>query len=93
MKTSQSACYRWLHTQAAQPCKGLFSPALDVTEATGTTQDSLRLIRDFWRKVWHRKLPQSAPFRAAAARAAPQNAALSEWQRLSGSEVASAARK
>ena len=63
MLESDSACFKWLRTDAFLPSKGLISEDLQRHTATNCTQDALVLIRDYWRTVWRRNMPETNRFR------------------------------
>ena len=56
MQTSASKCYKWLKKFTFTPFQGLISHKLSHFEPTTCINDSLMLIRDHWRLVWHRQL-------------------------------------
>ena len=56
MQTSASKCYKWLKKFTFTPFQGLISHKLSHFEPTACINDSLMLIRDHWRLVWHRQL-------------------------------------
>ena len=56
MQTSASKCYKWLKKFTFTPFQGLISHKLSHFEPTTCINDSLMLIRDHWRLVWHHQL-------------------------------------
>ena len=54
MKCSASRCYKWLKSMTFVPFRGLISSSINLFEPTNTVNASLTLIRDHWRRVWHR---------------------------------------
>ena len=56
MQSSASKCYKWLKKFTFTPFQGLISLKLNRLVPTACINDSLLLIRDHWRLVWHREL-------------------------------------
>jgi hypothetical protein len=56
MQASASKCYKWLKKLTFTSFLGLISHKLSHFEPTACINDSLMLIRDHWRLVWHRQL-------------------------------------
>ena len=68
MQQSASQCYKWLKALTFAPFQGLVSNTLNKLAPTACITESLELIRDHWRRVWHRpELNFDAAFNAVDA--------------------------
>ena len=96
MQLSDSACYAWVHTQAAQPSRGLFCEGLNQAEATDTTCASLQLISRYWQKTWQRPAEDLRRFKEAVESLAAHGLAerpTARWRPLKASDFVSSAKK